>query len=283
LVVNKIRGSFNTLAIKAPGFGDRKKDVLEDIAIVTGGQVISGERGIKFDSVELSMLGSAKRVLATKDSTIIVDGKSKKADINKRITQLKNQVSLIKSKYDKEKLEERIAKLSGGVAIVKVGAATEVEQREKQHRTEDAILATKAAMEEGIVPGGGVALIRCIESLDSLNLAGDEETGVNIVRKSLEEPLYQIAQNAGQKGSVIVENVKKKQGAVGYNAETDKYGDMLMSGIVDPAKVTRSALQNAASAAALFLTTEAVIADDPEPKKEDGPMGGGMPPMGMGM
>ncbi len=273
LVVNKLRGTFNTLAIKSPGFGDRKKEMLEDIAVVTGGQVIAEEKGLKLESVELSMLGRAHKVLATKDDTTIIGGKGKKTEIEKRITQLRNQISRTTSDFDKEKLQERLAKLSGGVAVIKVGAATEVEQKEKQHRTEDAIQATKAAMEEGIVPGGGVALIRAISALNELKAAGDEKTGIDIVRRALEAPLWQIAENSGQKGSVVVEEIKKKNGSVGYNAEIDKYGDMLKWGIVDPVKVTRSALQNAASAAAMFLTTEAVVTDLPEPKEEK------MPPM----
>ena len=276
LVVNKLRGTFNTLAIKTPGFGDRKKEMLEDIAIVTGGQVIAEEKGLKLEGTDLAMLGRAHKVLATKENTTIIGGKGKKVEIEKRVTQIKNQIVKTTSSFDKEKLQERLAKLSGGVAVIKVGAATEVEQKEKQHRTEDAIQATKAAMEEGIVPGGGVALIRAISALDELKVSGDEKTGVEIIRRALEAPLWQIAENAGQKGSVIVEEVKKKEGSMGYNAETDKYGDMLKWGIVDPVKVTRSALQNAASAAAMFLTTEAVITDLPEPKEERMPqMGGG--------
>ena len=268
LVVNKLRGTFNGLGIKAPGFGDRKKDMLDDIAVVTGGQVVSEEKGIKMENVELAMLGRAHRVVATKENTTIIGGKGKKADIEKRITQLKNQMAKSTSSFDKEKLQERLAKLSGGIAVIKVGAATEVEQKEKQHRTEDAVQATKAAMEEGIVPGGGVALIRSLESLKTLELKGDEKTGLEIVRKSLEEPLRQIAINAGKEGSVVVEEVKKSNGSKGYNAETDKYVDLLKAGIIDPVKVTRSALQNAASAAAMFLTTEAVITELPEEKEE---------------
>lgn len=268
LVVNKLRGTFNTLAIKAPGFGDRKKEMLEDIAVVTGGQVIAEEKGIKLEGVDLAMLGKARRIVSAKENTTIIGGKGKKTEIDKRVSQMRNQISKSTSEFDKEKLQERLAKLSGGVAVIKVGAATEVEQKEKQHRTEDAIQATKAAMEEGVVPGGGVALIRAVSVLNSLKVNGDEKTGVDIIRRSLEAPLWQIAENAGQKGSVVVEEVKKKNGSVGYNADTDKYGDMLKWGIIDPVKVTRSALQNAASAAAMFLTTEAVVVDLPEQKEE---------------
>ena len=268
LVVNKLRGTFNSLGLKAPGFGDRKKDMLEDIALITGGQVISEEKGIKMESVELDMLGRAHKVVATKENSTIIGGRGRKADIEKRITQLKNQISKSSSSFDKEKLQERLAKLSGGVAVIKVGAATEVEQKEKQHRTEDAVQATKAAMEEGIVPGGGVALIRALKVIDDLELKGDEKTGLEIVKKALEEPLRQIAVNAGRgDGSVVVEEVKKANGAKGYNAETDKYVDLLKAGIIDPVKVTRSALQNAASAAAMFLTTEAVVVELPDEKE----------------
>lgn len=281
LVVNKLRGTFNTLAIKAPGFGDRKKEMLEDIAIITGGQVIAEEKGLKLENAEVSMLGRTHRIVSTKEDTTIVGGKGKKSDIAKRVAQLRNQIKSTTSDFDKEKLQERLAKLSGGIAIIKVGAATEVEQKEKQHRTEDAIQATKSAMEEGIVPGGGVALIRSLALLDELKVSGDEKTGVEIVRRALEEPLWQIAENAGQKGSVIVEEVKKRTGSVGYNAETNKYGDMLKWGIVDPVKVTRSALQNAASAAGMFLTTEVVITDLPDEKGDTmPPQMGGMPGMG---
>lgn len=269
LVVNKLRGTFNSLAVKAPGFGDRKKEMLEDIAIVTGGQVIAEEKGLKLENVDISYLGKAHRVVATKDNTTIVGGKGKKQDIQARISQIKLQISKTTSEFDREKLQERLAKLSGGVAVIKVGAATEVEQKEKQHRTEDAVQATKAAMEEGIVPGGGVALIRSLSALDNLKLTGDEKTGLDIVKKSLEEPLKQIAINAGQEGSVVVEKIKKaKDLSFGYNAEIDEYGDLYKWGIIDPVKVTRSALQNAASAAGMFLTMEAVVADLPEEKEK---------------
>ncbi|MDO8495448.1 MAG: chaperonin GroEL [bacterium] len=275
LVVNKLRGVFNTLAIKSPGFGDRKKEMLDDIAIVTGGQVISEEKGMKLDAVDLSMLGQARKIVVSKESTTLIGGKGKKLAIDARVAQLKNQLAKTTSEFDKEKLQERIAKLTGGVAVIKVGAATEVEQKEKQHRTEDAVQATKAAMEEGIVAGGGVALVRALVALKNVKADNaDEKTGVEIIRRALEEPLRQIATNAGKEGSVIVEEVKKGKDSYGYNAETDEYGDMIQWGIVDPVKVTRSALQNAASAAAMFLTTEAVITDIPE-EKSGGP--GGMP------
>jgi len=277
LVVNKLRGVFNTLAIKSPGFGDRKKELLEDIAIVTGGQVISEEKGIKLESVDLAMLGQAHKVISTKENTTLIGGKGKKSALEARVNQLKIQLVKTTSEFDKEKLQERIAKLTGGVAVIKVGAATEVEQKEKQHRTEDAVQATKAAMEEGIVAGGGVALVRALVALKNVKAENaDEKTGMEIIRRALEEPLRQIATNAGKEASVIIEEIKKGKDAYGYNAETDEYGDMIAMGIVDPVKVTRSALQNAASAAAMFLTTEAVITDSPEEK----PAGGGMPPMG---
>ncbi len=278
LVVNKLRGTFNALAIKAPGFGDRKKEMLEDIAVLTGAQVISEEKGMKLESVEIGMLGKARRVVSTKEATTIVSGKGKKADLDKRINQIKKEIDKATSSFDKDKLKERLAKLSGGVAVIRVGAATEVEQKEKQHRTEDAVQATKAAMEEGIVPGGGVALIRSQSVLTGLKLSGDERTGAEIVERSLEEPLRQIAINAGAKGEVVVEKVKEGEGNYGYNAASDKYGDMMKSGIVDPVKVTRSALQNASSAAGMFLTTEVVVTDIPEEKKEKGE--NEMPPMG---
>jgi len=278
LVVNKLRGTFHTLAIKAPGFGDRKKEMLEDIAIITGGTVVSEERGVKLDKAEISMLGLARKVIATKENTTIVGGKGKKSDLDKRVKQIKAQIEQTDSEFDREKLQERSAKLSGGVAVVKVGAATEVEQKEKQYRIEDAIAATKAAVEEGIVPGGGVALIRAIDALDKVKAEGEERIGVNILRRALEEPLRQIAQNAGIDGSVAASEVKKAKGAQGFNALTGVYEDMVKAGVIDPTKVVRSALQNAASVAAMFLTTEAVVSDVPEEKKEQA--GGGMPGMG---
>lgn len=277
LVVNKLRGAFNALAIKAPGFGDRRKEMLEDIAILTGGKVISEEVGLKLENTEVTMLGGAHRVVATKENTTIVGGKGKKAEIEKRVNQVKVQIERSDSDFDKEKLKERLAKLSSGVAVIKVGAATEVEQKEKQHRIEDALSATRAAVEEGIVPGGGVALLRTLSKLDELDFEGDEAVGLNILKLALEEPLRQIAINAGKEGSVIVEEVKKRKGSEGYNAETGVYEDMVNVGLVDPTKVTRSALQNAVSGASMLLTTEVVVADLPE-KKESSMM----PPGGMG-
>ena len=264
LIVNKLRGIFNALAIKAPGFGDRKKEMLEDIAAVTGATVISEEKGIKLDKIELNMLGSARRVVATKENTTIIEGKGDKEKIDARVSQIKKEISVSDSQFDKEKLQERLAKLAGGVAVIKVGAATEVEQKAKQHKTEDALSATKAAVEEGIVPGGGVALIRASAILDRLDVAGDEKTGLNILRRALEEPIRQISQNAGIDGAVVVQKVKEGQGGFGFNAEKMVYEDLLASGIVDPTKVVRSALQNAASAASMFLTTECVVAEKPE-------------------
>ncbi|MBI3685477.1 chaperonin GroEL [Candidatus Azambacteria bacterium] len=277
LVVNKLRGTFNALAIKAPGFGDRKKEVLEDIAMVTGGTVISEERGVKLAKAELSMLGSARKVIATKENTTIIGGKGKKQDIANRVKQIRAQIEQTDSEFDREKLQERLAKLSGGIAVVKVGAATEVEQKEKQYRIEDAISATKAAVEEGIVPGGGVAFIRALDALDRVKLEVDEKVGLDILRRALEDPLRQIAENAGVDGAVAVFEVKKGKGAFGFNAMTGVYEDLVRAGVVDPTKVTRSALQNAASVAAMFLSTEAVVSDIPE-KKEKGPQGmpGGM-------
>lgn len=281
LVVNKVRGVFNTLAVKAPGFGDRKKEMLEDIAVVTGGTVISEERGIVLKTADVSMLGSARKVIATKENTTIVGGKGTKKDIENRMKQIKEQVAQVESEFDKDKLKERLAKLSGGVAVIKVGAATEVEQKEKQHRIEDAISATRAAVEEGIIPGGGVALIRALDALKDVKAEGDEKVGVDILRRALEEPIRQIAENAGEDGSVVASEVKKLKGAEGYNAATGVYEDMVKAGIVDPTKVTRSALQNAASIAALFLTTEAVVSEIPE-KKEKPDMGHDMGMGGMG-
>jgi chaperonin GroEL len=287
LVVNKLRGIFNTLAVKAPGYGDRKKEMLEDIAIVTGGRVISEEVGLKLENVDVTMLGEAKRIIASKDNTTIVGGKGKKQDIEKRISQIKAQLEHSTSEFDKEKLNERVAKLSGGVAVIRVGAATEVEQKEKQHRIEDAVSATKAAVDEGIVPGGGVALIRCLDALEKLlegakSLPKDEQVGVEIMMRAIRKPLLQIAENAGVSGEVVVKEVEKKRGNMGYNAATDEYEDMVEAGIIDPAKVTRSAVQNAASAAAMLLTTEVVVAE--LPKKDMPSMPGGGPDMGgMGM
>ncbi len=282
LIVNKLRGAFNTLAIKAPGFGDRKKEMLDDIAIVTGGQVISEEVGLKLENTEINMLGQARKIVSSKENTTVVDGKGKKNKIEERVDQIKKEIELSDSDFDKEKLQESLAKLSGGVAVIKVGAATETEQKEKQHRTEDALNATRAAIEEGIVPGGGVALVRAISALDDVKATNaDEETGINILRRALEEPLRQIAHNAGREGSVILAEVKKRKQREGYNADKDRYEDLVEAGIIDPTKVTRSALQNAASIASMFLTTEAVVTDLPE-EKGDAPAGmpGGMPGMG---
>ncbi len=282
LIVNKLRGSFNALAIKAPGFGDRRKEMLEDIAIVTGGKVIAEEVGLKLESVEVTQLGTARRIIVTKDHTTIVGGKGKKADLEKRMNQLKTQIEKTDSSYDRKNLEERLAKLSGGVAVLRVGAATEVEQKEKQHRIEDAIAATKAAIEEGIVPGGGVALIRTLPVLDKMievmtkseSTDRDELVGVEILRSALVLPLWQIAENAGVSGSVVVDTVKKQRGNHGYNAATNVYEDLVEAGIVDPKKVTRSVLQNAVSAASMLLTTEALVVEIPK-KEEPMPQGGG--------
>jgi len=277
LIVNKLRGIFNALAIKAPGFGDRKKEMLEDIAAVTGATVISEEKGIKLEKIDLSMLGSARRVVATKENTTIVEGKGDKEKIDARVGQIKKEINVSDSQFDKEKLQERLAKLAGGVAVIKVGAATEVEQKAKQHKTEDALSATKAAVEEGIVPGGGVALIRASSILDGLDVNGDEKTGLNILKRALEEPIRQISQNAGVDGAVVVQKVKEGQAGFGFNAEKMIYEDLLATGIVDPTKVVRSALQNAASAASMFLTTEAVVAEKPE--ESGSKKGMPMPPM----
>ena len=280
LVVNKLRGGFNALAVKAPGFGDRRKEMLQDIVVVTGGKVISEEVGLKLENTELEMLGEARRVVANKENTTIVGGKGKKSDIDKRIKQIKAERENATSDFDKEKLDERLAKLSGGVAVVKVGAPTEVEQKERKLRIEDAIQATKAAMEEGIVAGGGVALIRAISAVEELlgkekkNMDADEKIGIEIMLASLDAPLKQIAFNAGQEGASVVAEVKKLKGNFGYNADTGTYEDLIKAGIVDPTKVVRSALQNAASVAAMLLTTEVVVAELP---KKENPMAGGMP------
>jgi len=280
LVVNKLRGSFNVLAVKAPGFGDRRKEMLADIAVLTGAKVISEEIGRKLDSADLDDLGRAHKVIATKEFTTIVKGQGDEASIKDRVAQIKKQIEETKSDFDKEKLQERLAKLAGGVAIIKVGAATETEMKEVKHRIEDAVGATKAAVEEGVVAGGGVALLRSVKALDNLNLENEEKVAVGILRRALEEPLRMIAENAGVDGAVIAEEVKKNSGNYGYNAATGEYGDMVEWGIIDPAKVTRSALQNAASIAGMFLTTEAVITDIP--KKDDHDHGAGMG-MGGGM
>ncbi|MBI1821605.1 MAG: chaperonin GroEL [Nitrospirae bacterium] len=279
LVVNKLRGTLNCAAVKAPGFGDRRKAMLEDIAILTGGQVISEDLGLKLENVKISDLGRAKRITIDKDNTTIVEGAGDQAKIQGRVKQIKAQVEETTSDYDKEKLQERLAKIVGGVAVINVGAATETEMKEKKARVEDALHATKAAVEEGIVPGGGVALLRCLSALAKLELGGDLQWGVNIVKRALEEPIRQIAENAGFEGSVVVEKVKNEKGNNGFDAATGNYVNMVDAGIIDPTKVTRSALQNAASVSGLMLTTEVMIADIPEEKKT--PMmppgaGGGM-------
>ena len=278
LVVNKIRGTFTGIAVKAPGFGERRKAMLQDIAIVTGGQVVTEELGIKLDTVTVDMLGRAGRVRITKDETVIVDGAGKAKDIQGRIAQIKKEIDMSDSEFDREKLQERLAKLSGGVAVIRVGAATETEMKEKKHRIEDALSATKAAVEEGIVPGGEVTLINIIPALANLDnvLEGDEKVGAQIISRALEAPLRQLAANAGYEGSVIVEKIKGMDKGQGLNVVTGKFGDMMKDGVIDPAKVTRSALQNAASIASLILTTEAAIADKPE----EAGAGGGMPGMG---
>jgi chaperonin GroEL len=277
LVVNKIRGTFKSVAVKAPGFGERRKAMLQDIALLTGGQVISEEVGLKLENVGLDMLGRARKVVVTKDETTIVEGAGSRADVQGRINQIRTEIENTDSDYDREKLQERLAKLSGGVAIIKVGAATEVELKEKKHRIEDAVQTTKAAVEEGVVPGGGVALVRSQAKILELaaTLEGDETTGARMVARAVEEPLKQIAINAGLEGGVVVEKVRSLKGANGLNAATGEYEDLVKAGVIDAAKVTRSALQNAASIAALFLTTEAVVADKPE--KEGAAPGGGMP------
>jgi len=282
LVVNKIRGVLNTLAIKAPGFGDRKKEMLHDIAALTGAKVISEEVGLKLSTATIDMLGSAHKVVATKDNTTIVDGKGDKNLVAERISQISNAIKKADSDFDKNNLQERLAKLTGGVAVIKVGAATETEMKEIKDRIEDALAATKAAVEEGIVVGGGVAYLRSIEAIVDLHLEGDEELGARILTTALAAPLYQIAENAGKKGVVVVDEVLKNKTNYGYNAKDDKFEDLVVAGIVDPTKVTRSALQNAASAAGMFLTTEAVITDIPRPEGDASHMGGGMPGMGMG-
>jgi chaperonin GroEL len=280
LVVNKLRGTLNVCAVKAPGFGDRRKAMMEDIAILTAGKFITEDLGIKLESVTLADLGRAKRVTVSKDETVIVDGAGKKVDINARVDQIKRQIEETTSDYDREKLQERQAKLAGGVAVINIGAATESEMKEKKARVEDALHATRAAAKEGIVPGGGVALIRAQKALDSLKLDGDEAIGVQIVRKACEAPLRQLVDNAGIEGAIVVQEVKKAKGNNGYNVATGEYVDMIAAGIIDPTKVTRSALQNAASIAGLLLTTECMITDLPEKNKpampDMGGMGGGM-------
>jgi len=280
LVVNKMRGTLVCAAVKAPGYGDRRKAMLEDIAVLTGGKAITEDLGMKLENVKLEELGRAKRVRIDKDNTTIVQGAGKTADIQSRIAQLKKQIEGTDSDYDKEKLQERLAKLSGGVAVINVGAATETEMKEKKARVEDALHATRAAVEEGIVAGGGVALLRCIDALDKCKFSGDEQIGADIVKRALEEPIRTIANNAGQEGSVVVNKVKEMKTNEGYDADKDVYCDMIQAGVIDPKKVTRSALQNAASIAALMITTETIITDIPEEEKAPMGMPGGMPPGG---
>jgi chaperonin GroEL len=275
-VVNKLRGTFNVLAVKAPGFGDRRKEMLQDIAVLTGGKVITEEMGLKLDQTEVDDLGQAHKVISTKEFTTVVKGKGDEKAIKDRVAQIKKLIEQTDSDFDKEKLQERLAKLAGGVGVIKVGAATETEMKEIKHRIEDAVGATKAAVEEGVVPGGGVALIRATKVLNDMKLDAEEAVAVKILRRALEEPIRLIAQNAGVDGSVVVEEVRKLNDSMGYNAQTDKYEDLVKSGIIDPTKVTRSALQNASSIAGMFLTTEAVVTDAP---KKDEPA---MPPMGGG-
>jgi chaperonin GroEL len=281
LVVNKLRGTLQAAAVKAPGFGDRRKAMLEDIAILTGGRVISEDLGLKLENITLNDLGTAKTVSIDKDNTTIIDGGGSRKDLEGRVKQLRAQIEETTSDYDREKLQERLAKLIGGVAVISVGAATETEMKEKKARVEDALNATRAAVEEGIVPGGGVAFLRCIKTVSELKLEGEEQNGVAILLKALEEPIRQIANNAGFEGSIVVEKVKDKKGSFGLNAETSEYEDLMSAGIIDPTKVTRFALQNAASVSSLLLTTEAMIAEKPKEKEDMSmPPGGGMGGMG---
>jgi chaperonin GroEL len=281
LVVNKLRGTLQVCAVKAPGFGDRRKAMLEDIAVLTGGKCITEDLGIKLENLALEDLGRAKRLVIDKENTTIIEGEGKPGDIQGRVAQIKRQIEETTSDYDREKLQERLAKLAGGVAVINVGAATETEMKEKKARVEDALHATRAAVEEGIVPGGGVALIRAQAALDKLQLTGDEAIGAGIIRRAIEQPLRTLADNAGQEGALIVQEVKKRSGAEGYNVATGKYEDLIKAGVVDPAKVTRSALQNAASISGLLLTTEALICELPEKDKAPAmPPGGGMGGMG---
>lgn len=282
LVVNHLRGVLKCCAVKAPGYGDRRKSMLEDIAVLTGGKCISEEMGVKLENIKIEDLGTAKRIVVEKENTTLIEGAGTTADIKGRIQQIRRQIEETTSDYDREKLQERLAKLAGGVAVIHVGAATETEMKEKKSRVEDALHATRAAVEEGIVPGGGVALIRCIPALDKLVLQGDENVGVQIIRRTLEEPLRQLVHNAGMEGSVIVQKIKDEKKNIGFDVENAKYTDMLEAGIIDPTKVTRVAIQNAASIAALLLTTEALITDVPEKEKSAPAMPGGMPGGGYG-
>jgi chaperonin GroEL len=281
LVVNKLRGVLNVSAVKAPGFGDRRKEMMKDIAVLTGGNVVSEELGINFDTLTLNDLGRAAKITIDKDNTTLVDGNGQKKDIEGRIAQIRRQIGETTSDYDKEKLQERLAKLVGGVAVIHVGAATEVELKEKKARVEDAMHATRAAVEEGIVPGGGVAFVRALAALDALKLGGELDFGVEIIKKAIVQPMWKIAFNAGHEGAVVVNKVKEGKGGFGFNARTEKYEDLLAAGVIDPAKVTRSALQNAASVASLLLTTEAMVADKPK-KKSKGGAGAGGPDYGGG-
>jgi chaperonin GroEL len=281
LIVNKIRGIFSALAVKAPGFGDRKKEMLEDIAVVTGAEIISEEKGMKLENAGIEMLGQARRIISTKENTTVVEGRGSKEEIERRITAIKQEMASATSDFDKEKLQERLAKLAGGVGVIKVGAATEVEQKAKQHKLEDALHATRAAVEEGIVPGGGVALLRALSALENIIAEGDEKTGINILKRAIEEPVRQIVENAGIDGAVVVQKIKEGRGEFGFNAATMTYEDLVKSGVVDPTKVTRTALENAVSAASMLLTTEAVVSELPKKEsccKSSGPasmMGGG--------
>ena len=285
LVVNKLRGTLQVAAVKAPGFGDRRKAMLEDIAILTGGQVVSEDLGIKLENITVSDLGTAKRINIDKDNTTIVDGAGSRSALEGRVKQIRAQIDETTSDYDREKLQERLAKLIGGVAVINVGAATETEMKEKKARVEDALNATRAAVEEGVVPGGGVALVRCLEVLEKMRIKADQKLGVKVIMRAIEEPLRQIANNAGLEGSVVIDRVKNEKGPFGYNAETDTYEDLMKAGVIDPTKVVRLALQNAASVASLMLTTQAMVADKPEEKQDVGMppgapgMGGGMPGM----
>ena len=287
LVVNKLRGTLKVCSVKAPGFGDRRKAMLEDIAILTGGQVVAEDLGIKLENVSLNDLGTAKTVRVDKDNTTIVDGGGARKALESRVKQIRTQIEETTSDWDREKLQERLAKLIGGVAVINVGAATETEMKERKARVEDALNATRAAVEEGIVPGGGVALVRCVQALEKMKLEGEESLGASVLKRALEEPLRQIANNAGWEGSVVVEHIKNQKGAVGFNAETEKYEDLTKAGVIDPTKVVRFALQNAASVASLLLTTEATVAEKPEEKEQmpamppGGGMGGDMGGMGM--
>jgi chaperonin GroEL len=278
LVVNKIRGTLQVAAVKAPGFGDRRKAMLGDIAVLTGGQVISEDLGIRLENVTLNDLGTAKRISVDKDNTTVVDGGGTRSELEGRVKQIRVQIEETTSDYDREKLQERLAKLIGGVAVINVGAATESEMKEKKDRVEDALNATRAAVEEGIVPGGGVAFIRTLNALEKLQLEGEMQLGANLVKRALEEPVRQIANNAGFEGSVVVQKVMEGKGAYGFNAETGQYEDLLKAGVIDPTKVTRFALQNAASVAGLLLTTEAMVAEKPKKKKAEAPA---MPPEDM--